>query len=335
MTSGTSRLLDALKNPQLLATFEISTDRSVQQVRADMEAAVKPAQLACTPSDAPALFEGDISESDFEIRRTFEGRNSLLPIVKGRFIAQRVGTKVNVTFQPEPLVVKLTWLLLLATLIGSCNAAFGVLTREYPLSPALAMFPLGILAGWVAPRLLFWHEVRKQTRLLASIVSGERAASLTTHAEEDEGAERESSGVARAAYLIIVSTVPPSVAYLVDLPVNTVTLGVYAAIAVLYGSYAWMQSEKEMVDLVNHAVKRALLVGSFAFALYFGIEEGSLTGAMISMAFVFVLLPKAAIITAATTLASYVVYRAFVALGWLRGFDFDWNPLRRRRSTNG
>jgi hypothetical protein len=334
-----NRLLDALKSPHLFKSMEITTDKDIQLVRSSLEAAVKPLASTDSLSDTDAVFEGQVSDTDFEIRyiihsdRSAQNRNSVLPIVKGKLIPLDFGTKAKIDFQLERFAVTFSWVLLLAATVGSCNLLFGILSGELPLVSAVVFLPMAVLVGWVLPRALFWYETEREAYLLLSIIRGDHPSS---DAHEIEDAEPQRRGVAKAAYLAIVSAVPPAVACLVGIPISQHGLRLYAVFATIYGIYVWLQPEKDMIYLVSQSVWKMLFLGSLAFGLYLGITGGSLNdavaGAAVGALLTFTFVPQALTIAAASSLASYAVYRIFVALKWLPEIEVDWNPLRRRKA---
>ncbi len=53
----------------------------------------------------PEIFEGELSESGFQIKRIIRYRNSFLPIINGSFSFHENGSKIMITMELHPLVL--------------------------------------------------------------------------------------------------------------------------------------------------------------------------------------------------------------------------------------
>jgi hypothetical protein len=125
--------------------------------------------LFSQPSVTP--YEGTVSESGFKITRIINYRNSFLPVLRGRFIAEPPGTVVKITLSLHPAVA----VLFVAFLGFWCSLSFALplpsISPISSLSPSLIRH-FQIVQLIVLPLVIFVVfklEVRRSRRDLTRI----------------------------------------------------------------------------------------------------------------------------------------------------------------------
>lgn len=93
-------------------------------------------------------FEGNLSESGFTIKRIIRYRNSFLPMINGKFQAQKNGTRILITIQLHPLVLvfMLWWM---SPLIGMSLLLLLSLVASIITKGAIEIGILGIFLGLI------------------------------------------------------------------------------------------------------------------------------------------------------------------------------------------
>ena len=76
-------------------------------------------RMAWSPLDPSHPFVGKVRDGSFKIQRDIRGRNTFLPVVRGRMVATTSGTRVEVTM----LISLFAAMFLAATKISAINCA--------------------------------------------------------------------------------------------------------------------------------------------------------------------------------------------------------------------
>ncbi|OKH49287.1 hypothetical protein NIES2101_21430 [Calothrix sp. HK-06] len=116
-----------------------------------------------------ALYEGTISEQGFKISRIIHHRNSVLPVIEGRFEVQSHQTAVHIQMKLHPFVMGFLGFWLLSWY-----------SAVIPISLAGAI-PINIIALFVGMPIMmlvifwavFWTEANRSRSELAKIIQGQ------------------------------------------------------------------------------------------------------------------------------------------------------------------
>jgi hypothetical protein len=119
------------------------------------------------PSGPP--FRGTVTDSGFKLRRNISGRNSFLPMIRGRLRATSTGTRITVTMFLHPLVAIFMAFWLIVT--GGLN--FGPFD---PVLGLLLLFGIGLVVFG------FFPEAIKARRLIVDAASRGAPATATPQA---------------------------------------------------------------------------------------------------------------------------------------------------------
>ncbi|MHC5862635.1 hypothetical protein [Nostoc sp.] len=149
-------------------TFIILTSDSLPIVLQRLNAKVEPTK-AFRFSRKHAPYQGTISESGFQISRIIHYRNSLLPVIQGRFEVQSHQTLIHVQMSIHPFVMAFLgfWFLfwygavIPITLTGAMPHQMAAIFVGMPM--------LMLIIFWVA----FWSEANRSRSELSQIIQGE------------------------------------------------------------------------------------------------------------------------------------------------------------------
>ncbi len=86
----------------------IDTRLSVRQLTESLSSIIEPPARSfrlLRSANSEKSFEGAVRVDHFKIHRISAGRNSFLPIIKGRFAASAKGTRITVALSLHPLVI--------------------------------------------------------------------------------------------------------------------------------------------------------------------------------------------------------------------------------------
>lgn len=153
-------------------TFTLLTVLSAEQVRDALAAAVHPGplfsiELSLARTDDKE-FRGKVSEAGFEIIRRTAGRNSFVPVVRGKIRAVTQGAEVQVSMalpKTVSLVLALWTALATAVLVWFIAA----LPPDTPLTVILVFAPFPLLA-LVLALVVFNREVARATNFLKGLL---------------------------------------------------------------------------------------------------------------------------------------------------------------------
>lgn len=115
-----------------------------------------------------APYQGTISDDGFKITRVIHYRNSVLPVIRGRFEPTRSGTVVRVTMGLNPFVIGFLCLWF-STWYGSAIPIAFLGGIPPAIAAVFLIVPLVILAAFWGS---FWYEANRSRRDLTEIILG-------------------------------------------------------------------------------------------------------------------------------------------------------------------
>ena len=145
--------------------FEIATVLAREAIVAALNSRIEPRKRLRSSSDH-APFQGEIARDGFRITRVIHYRNAFLPVVTGRFLSGPAGTRVNIRMSPHPVVTAFLWTWCSGLGLAMITVLGGLLHRQAPALPIMAI-PFGMIVfGWALVSAGFWFEATKQKRML-------------------------------------------------------------------------------------------------------------------------------------------------------------------------
>lgn len=106
-------------------------------------------------------FQGKVTQQDFRITRIIHYRNSFIPIIKGRFVTNPLGTRIIIKMTLHPLAIAFMIFWMGAAGVMIVRALLQIDERTV-VQPALAMMVFGYLLTTVAFKL---ESVKARKRL--------------------------------------------------------------------------------------------------------------------------------------------------------------------------
>ncbi len=155
-------------------SFKILTPLPLNQAAKRIRARSDEQKSGWLLQSSKAEFRGTVLEDEFKLVENSSNRNSFLPVLTGTFRKAESGTLVDVAIGPQisMFIFMFLWLLLVG--YGAFRSISDLVTNGATnQSITYLLVTIGMLiAGFIAPLVIFWFGVNRQKKRLIQLVKG-------------------------------------------------------------------------------------------------------------------------------------------------------------------
>ncbi|MFN8349258.1 MAG: hypothetical protein U0X91_29930 [Spirosomataceae bacterium] len=156
-------------------TFRFSTELTISEVQARLASVIEPkkqAQFTFTYKERDKPYEGEITDTYFEMSRNISYRNSFLPVIQGEMTAHPDKTEIQISMRPNMAVLVLMISVFGTVGIGLLFAVLGNLQQifQHGFSDGMRLSFFVFTFGYALLTLGYRPEAQKSKAFLKHLL---------------------------------------------------------------------------------------------------------------------------------------------------------------------